>query len=152
MNDILRSSMRLLGLAVVAGMMTACEKSMIGEDMEALPDVNGNPKPTALKVMTRSGDSETTIGYPVHVYVFQDGTCKAMQTIASADDDLNIALVEGTYFISAVGGASAEDYNLPTETEATPTTALPLKEGKSLTDLMAASAEVTLVDGGTKSV
>ena len=159
MNAFMRGSMRVLGLVVVAGMMAACEKTMIGEEMEALRDVNGaattpdaNGKTAALQVMTRSGDSEATIGYPVHVYVFQDNECRALQTIASADDELDIALVEGTYFISAIGGAAAEDYNLPTMADASPSTALTLKEGKGLTDLMAASAEVTLVDGGTNVV
>ena len=159
MNAFMRGSMRVLGLVVVAGMMAACEKTMIGEEMEALRDVNGtatttdaNGKTAALQVMTRSGDSEATIGYPVHVYVFQGDVCKAVQTIASAEDNLNIALVEGTYFISAIGGAAAEDYNLPEMADASPSTALTLKEGKSLTDLMAASAEVTLVDGGTNVV
>lgn len=150
-NAFLHGSVRVMGLAVVAGMMAACETTTIGEEMEALSDANGFRR-AALKVVTRSGESETTIGYPLHVYVFQDGVCKAVQTITSEEANLNIALVEGSYSVCAIGGASAEDYNLPTEAEASPETALTLKEGKHLTDLMAASAQMTLVDGGANEV
>ena len=51
-----------------------------------------------------------------------------------------------------VGGASASDYVLPTVSNALTTSAITLQEGKKLTDLMAASATVTLVDGGTNTV
>ena len=88
----------------------------------------------------------------MQVYVFQGEECEAVQTIGDAGQTLNIPLVEGTYSVYAVGGASATDYNLPTKEDATSTTALTLKEGKSLTDLMAASAVATLVDGGTNTV
>ena len=163
-NAFLRGSMRVLGLAVVAAMMAACERTMIGEDWDALRNVNGSADVNgsgdasgaagkqALKVKTRSGDGEATVSYPVQVYVFQGEACKAVQTITSADDDLSISLVEGSYSVYAIGGASAEDYDLPTEDTASPTTALTLKDGKNLTDLMAASAEATLVDGGTNVV
>lgn len=163
-NAFLRGSMRVLGLAVVAAMMAACERTMIGEDWDVLRNVNGSADvdgsgdasgaagKQALKVMTRSGDGEATVSYPVQVYVFQGEACKAVQTITSAGDDLSISLVEGSYSVCAVGGVSAEDYDLPTEDAASPTTALTLKDGKNLTDLMAASAEATLVDGGTNVV
>ena len=154
MNAFMRSSMRLLGLAVVAGMLTACEKSMNGEEPELFPDANVGAKipDSGLRVMTRSGDGEATVCYPVQVFVFQGEACVAVQTIGSADDDVRIDLVEGTYNVCAVGGVSADDYILPTQEEATPATALTLKEGRGLTDLMAASATATLTDGGDNSV
>lgn len=41
-NAFLRGSMRVLGLAVVAAMMAACERTMIDEDWDALRNVNGS--------------------------------------------------------------------------------------------------------------
>ena len=86
------------------------------------------------------------------MYVFQGDDCKAVQTIGDEGQTLNIPLVEGTYSVYAVGGAGSTDYNLPTKDNATTTTALTLKEGRTLTDLMAAQATATLVDGGTNTV
>ncbi len=129
--------------------MVSCENDVIDEGTN-----NGAREANALlQIRTRSGGGEeATVSYPVQVYVFQGEECKAVQTIGDAGQTLNIPLVEGTYSVYAVGGASATDYNLPTKEDATSTTALTLKEGKSLTDLMAASAVATLVDGGTNTV
>ena len=130
--------------------MVSCENDVIEEGTG-----NGAREANALlQIRTRSGagGEEATVSYPVQVYVFQGEECEAVQTIGDAGQTLNIPLVEGTYSVYAVGGASATDYNLPTKEDATSTTALTLKEGKSLTDLMAASAVATLVDGGTNTV
>ena len=112
---------------------------------------SGEPN-AMLQVRTRAGGDEATISYPVQVYVFQGDECKAVQTIGDEGQTLNIALVEGTYSVYAIGGASSTDYNLPTKDNATTTTAMTLKEGRTMTDLMAASATATLVDGGTNTV
>ena len=138
-------------LMMAAAMLVACSK----DDAEDITGTSGNATANSLlQVTTRSGGStgEATVSYPVQVYVFQGEECRAVQTIGDAGQTLNIPLVEGTYSVYAVGGASATDYNLPTKEDATSTTALTLKEGKSLTDLMAASAVATLVDGGTNTV
>ena len=129
--------------------MAGCEKDVIEEGTN-----NGAREANALlQVRTRGGGgSEATVSYPVQVYVFQGDECKAVQTIGDEGQTLNIALVEGAYTVYAVGGASATDYVLPTTSEATTTTAIALKEGHDLTDLMAASATATLVDGGTNTV
>ena len=142
---------KILMLMMAAAMLVACSK----DDAEDITGTSGNATANSLlQVTTRSGGStgEATVSYPVQVYVFQGEECRAVQTIGDAGQTLNIPLVEGTYSVYAVGGASATDYNLPTKEDATSTTALTLKEGKSLTDLMAASAVATLVDGGTNTV
>ena len=130
-------------------MLVACSK-------DATDEATGDGAREAnalLQVTTRSGGAnDATIAYPVQVYVFQGDECRAMQTIGDEGQTLNIALVEGTYSVYAVGGASATDYTLPTKDNATTTTALTLKEGRTLTDLMTASAVATLVDGGTNTV
>ena len=136
---------------LAAVLLTACEKEL-DEIVENGGD--GQVKNSMLQVRTRGGSlgDETTIAYPVQVFVFQGNDCKAVQTIGDEGQTLNIPLVEGTYSVYAVGGAGSTDYNLPTKDNATTTTALTLKEGRTLTDLMAASATATLVDGGTNTV
>ena len=137
------SALAVLGL-------TACEKTL-GDD---IGDVgNEQVKNSVLQVRTRgaSGDG-ATVAYPVAVYVFEGDECKASQTIGDEGQTLNIALTEGTYSVYAVGGVSSSDYVLPSVSDALTTSAIALQEGKELTDLMTASATVTLVDGGTNTV
>ena len=145
--SLIASALAVLGL-------TACEKGLDGEADYMSPAATGQVTNSMLQVRTRGGSlgDETTIAYPVQVFVFQGDDCKAVQTIGDEGQTLNIPLVEGTYSVYAVGGAGSTDYNLPTKDNATTTTALTLKEGRSLTDLMAASATATLVDGGTNTV
>ena len=147
---------------MAAVVMSACGES----GLEERASVSDNAGAEALlQVRTRGGD-ETTVSYPVQVFVFAGNTsgsssggsggdgsgCLAVQTIGDAGQALNIALTEGTYSVYAVGGAGSADYVLPAKSEATTTTALMLKDGKALTDLMAASATATLTDGGTNTV
>ena len=138
---------------MAAAMMAACSKDAT-EEMLGGESGNGAAKNALLQVTTRgTGDADAaTVSYPVQVYVFQNDICRAVQTIGDAGQTLNIALTEGTYSVYAIGGASSTDYNLPTKDDATTTTALTLKDGKALTDLMAATATATLVDGGTNTV
>ena len=134
---------KILALAMAAVVLTACEKSIVDEELQT---------PNATLQVTTRGTNDAVVAYPVQVYVFQGEECKAVQTIGDAGQTLNIALTEGTYSVYAIGGASSTDYNLPTKEDATTTTALTLKDGKALTDLMAAKANVTLTDGGTNTV
>ena len=130
--------------------LTACEKTLdVGEDNTS----TGQVKNSVLQVRTRgaSGDGATVV-YPVAVYVFEGDECKTSQTIGDEGQTLNIALTEGTYSVYAVGEVSVLDYVLPSVSDALTTSAIALQEGKELTDLMAASATVTLVDGGTNTV
>ena len=130
--------------------LTACERTLdVGEDNAS----TGQVKNSVLQVRTRgaSGDG-ATVAYPVAVYVFEGDECKASQTIGDEGQTLNIALTEGTYSVYAVGGVSSSDYVLPSVSDALTTSAIALQEGKKLTDLMTASATVTLVDGGTNTV
>ena len=131
--------------------LTSCEKGLDDGIIDAGSEQVIN---SSLMVRTRGGSSteDATVGYPVHVYVFQGDECRAMQTIADEEQTLNIGLAEGTYSVYAVGGASEDDYIVPGADDATTTTAIALREGHSLTGLMSASATATLVDGGTNTV
>ena len=137
------SALAVLGL-------TACEKGLVDEAAVSTTGQVGN---SVLQVRTRgaSGDG-ATVAYPVAVYVFEGDECKASQTIGDEGQTLNIALTEGTYSVYAVGGVSSSDYVLPSVSDALTSSAIALQEGKVLTDLMTASATVTLVDGGSNTV
>ena len=128
---------------MAVAMLVACEKDVVDEATS-----NVVREANALLQVTTRGTNDATVSYPVQVYVFQGDDCKAVQTIGDEGQTLNIPLVEGTYSVYAIAGASATDYTLPTKDNA----ALTLKEGRTLTDLMAASATATLVDGGTNTV
>ena len=138
------SALAVLGL-------TACEKALV-DDIEDVG--NGQVKNSVLQVRTRAGGSadETTVAYPVTVYVFAGDECRAVQTIGDEGQTLNVPLVEGTYSVYAVGGASASDYLLPDASDALATSEIALREGHEHSDLMAASVTATLVDGGTNTV
>ena len=142
---------RILTFAIAATMMVACSKDATEDFIGGTSD--NKAASSLLQVRTRAGGGDgATVSYPVQVYVFQGEECKAVQTIGDEGQTLNIALVEGTYSVYAVGGASSTGYTLPTKDDATTTTALTLKAGQTQTDLMAATASVTLIDGGTNTV
>ena len=142
--SLIASALAVLGL-------TACEKTLVDD----IADVGSwQVKNSLLQVRTRSGGSpdEATVSYPVTVYVFQGDECKAAQTIGDEGQTLNIPLVEGTYSVYAIGGASVSDYVLPEVSDAVATSAITLRDGHEHSDLMAAQATVTLIDGGTNTV
>ena len=138
------SALAVLGL-------TACEKALV-DDIEDVG--NEQVKNSMLQVRTRAGGSadEATVAYPVAVYVFAGDECRAVQTIGDEGQALNIPLVEGTYSVYAIGGASVSDYVLPDASDALATSTIALREGHEHGDLMTASATATLVDGGTNTV
>ena len=139
---------------LAAVLLTACEKGPdeLGEGMS--PSPTGQVTNSVLQVRTRgtSPSEEATVAYPVQVYVFQGDKCKAVQTIGDEGQTLNIPLTEGTYTVYAIAGASSADYTLPTKSEATNSSPITLKDGRTLTDLMTATATATLVDGSTNTV
>lgn len=133
----------LVFVAVMALVLTGCGKDVVEDSVSQTSSV--------LQIRTRSG-GEAAVSYPVNVYVFQNDECKAEQVIGDADQSLKLTLPEGDYSVFAIGGADAETYTLPAKEDATKTTPLTLNEGKSLTDLMAASSTVTLIDGGSNTL
>ena len=144
---------KVLFWPLAAMLLTACEKGFVDDVADVAPA--GQAANSVLQVRTRSGGSagdESTVAYPIAVYVFAGEECRAVQTIGDEGQTLNIPLVEGTYTVYAIGGASSSDYVLPTQSEGTSTSPIMLKDGHSHGDLMTASATATLVDGGTNTV
>ncbi len=147
-NIFFASALVVLGLTACENGFDEYEENLSPVQTEQVAKAN-----SLLQLRTRAaGDEDATISYPVQVYVFKGNKCESVQTIGDKGQTLNVALVEGTYSIYAIGGASATDYTLPTKDEGTSSSAITLKDGRSLTDLMAASATATLVDGGTNTV
>ena len=145
---------KILFWPLAAVLLTACEKGLDVEE-DGMASGVGQVANSLLQVRTRAGGAgsdDATVAYPVTVYVFQGDECKAAQTIGDEGQTLNIALVEGTYSVYAVGGAAFSDYVIPSASDALTTSAIALREGKSHGDLMAATATATLVDGGTNTV
>lgn len=132
---------RLLPLVAIV-VLVACSKD---EVQEVTPNAT-------LQVKAGSDGSDTTVSYPVQVFVFQGNECCAVQTIGDAEQTLSIALAEGTYTLYAIGGAAYSDYALPSQSSATPASVISLISGHSHADLMTATATATLVDGGTNTV
>ena len=108
-QTLIASALAVLGL-------TACEKGLDAEG-EFTSSTASQVTNSVLQVRTRgtSPSEEATVAYPVQVYVFQGDKCKAAQTIGDEGQTLNIPLVEGTYSVYAIAGASATDYTLPTK-------------------------------------
>jgi len=119
----------------------------IDDDDELPPDIaEAN---STLTIVTRAGTEGAVISYPVHLYVFDNGTdkCVDQQTLGSASDNISFRLPAGSYSILAFAGATEENYNLPTIEEATRETVISLKDDKKHADLMASTSTVTLGEG-----
>ena len=147
----------ILAYGVMWGCGAATEKSGCALDVmdDEMSSDFGQVKNSLLQVRTRAGGvtlDGATISYPVTVYVFQGDECQAAQTIGDEGQTLNIPLTEGTYSVYAVGGASTENYVVPSASEALTTSVIALKEEHEHSDLMTASATVTLMDGEANTV
>lgn len=136
---------KLLLSLVVAFSMLACEKSDLEQEGTEFIPKEAN---STLQVRTRATSigGETTVSYPVNVYVFSGDKCVALQTISDETQMLNISLTEGSYAVYAIGGATPENYILPSKENATSAMAIALQEGKGHTDLMVAKSDVVLAD------
>ena len=154
LNSITTMNRKALFWPLAAVLLTACEKGLDEGGEYMSPTAAGQVTNSVLQVRTRSASpgEEATVAYPIAVYVFAGEECRAVQTIGDEGQTLNIPLVEGTYTVYAIGGASSSDYVLPTQSEGTSTSPIMLKDGHSHGDLMTASATATLVDGGTNTV
>lgn len=135
-------------LLIAACALLSCEQSELTQDTTEIVQKEAN---SVLQVRTRTSTTadEMTVSYPVNVYVFNGTKCVSLQTIADETQTLNISLTEGSYDVYAIGGATSENYVLPSETEATPAMSVTLRDGKSHADLMVTKSHVQLVDGGT---
>jgi len=151
-------------LFAMAATITSCSQNTVEDEEQQNNQKTAN---STLKVRATSntstgndssqtGSETSEINYPVNIYIFQmkettDGTasmgkCVALSTLTNDEEEISFNLIEGQYKICAVGGADTETYDLPTQTDATPESAIKLKEGKAYNDLMTATNTITLKD------
>ena len=133
--------MKAIGTILTVVLMTvalaSCEKSL-----EKAGATEGN---SVLTVMTRSGENDAKVSYPVTIYVMnEDGQCVRRLLLTSANDQLSMKLQPMTYHIYAVAGATDGDYTLPGQDDATATSEIALNEDAVHGDLMTASNTVTM--------
>lgn len=123
-------------------MLTSCSKTVSDID-DPSASYGGN---SSLSIITRSGNEDAIVSYPVKVYLFNsNSTCIAVQTLADEGDDLSIEeLKAGTYHVYAVGAAEENRYTLPTQDAAAATSTITLQENKVHEDLMLANNTVTI--------
>ena len=135
------NTMKAIGTILTVVLMTvalaSCEKTL-----EKAGATEGN---SVLTVMTRSGENDAKVSYPVTIYVMnEDGQCVRRLQLTSANDQLSMKLQPMTYHIYAVAGATDGDYTLPGQDDATATSEIALNEDAVHGDLMTASNTVTM--------
>jgi hypothetical protein len=147
-NSTLSTLTMLLVSCVI--MLTSCSKTVSDID-DPSASYGGN---SSLNIITRSGNEDATVSYPVQVYLFNsNNACIAVQTLADADDDLSIEdLKAGTYHVYAVGAAEENRYTLPTQDAAAATSTITLQENKVHEDLMLANNTVTIGQNETNQL
>lgn len=147
-KSLLKSFLLILTVALC---LPSCEKISIPSENEEFVSETSN---SLLQVRTRASETggEGSVSTPVTVYVFKGEECVALKTLYSTSESLSFILPKGTYYIFAIGGASADDYILPSKEEASPSMTIALREGKSHGDLMVAQSDATLTEGEENSV
>lgn len=130
---------------LLSAAFVSCEK-----ELSVAGSAEGN---SVLNVVTRSGESDAKVSYPVTVYVMNgDGQCVRRQQLLSASDQLQLKLQPMTYQVYAVGGATEGDYSLPGQEDATATSEVTLNADAVHGDLMTAKNTVTLTDAETTTL
>lgn len=131
-------------------MLTSCSKTVSDID-DPSASYGGN---SSLSIITRSGNEDAIVSYPVKVYLFNsNSTCIAVQTLADEGDNLSIEdLKAGTYHVYAVGAAEENRYTLPTQDAAAATSTITLQENKVHEDLMLANNTVTIGQNETNQL
>lgn len=142
------SALFLMGMLAVS---VSCSKSVTDEAVTNIETTDGN---STLNIVTRSGDSDAKLSYPVVLYLFNGtGQCLATQNLNSSEDAISFQnLRAGTYSVYAIGGADDSRYTIPTQTNATTTALVSLQEGKTHEDLMAGHNTVVIGDDETNQL
>ena len=104
------------------------------------------PKHPNVSIVARS-TSQEALSYPLSVYAFDEsGKCAAQQTIASAEEALNLALAPGNYRIIALSGQ--QGYTLSSgEVSATTRLSMTAKENYATVPLQRGEALVKVGNG-----
>lgn len=135
-------------LVTAVAALCSCEKTLVIDDEES---PSGLDEGTArLSVVTRVDNSGIDISTVTQgrIYVFNSaGKCVQLLSTDDSSTPATTLLPEGAYTLYAVGGPDLERFNLPTKSEATPTSVITLKSDKVMDDLLIKRANITLKEG-----
>jgi len=140
---------------IMPALLSACINHINDEVDNKQTQPDGTRGSATLKIQTRAdkGAADSKVSYPVQLYVFDSGgTCAATATIASETDPITFTLPTGTYSVSAIAGADAASYQLPSKEEATKSSSIVLREGYRHADLMTARNSVVLGEDETNTL
>ena len=130
-------------VAACCGLVTlgSCSQEVMNEELTA--------SERQMTIMTR-GEGEP-ITSPVRLYVFDSEDCVAVEALDEGVSSFTKNLPAGSYEVYALAGVDDTRYTLPSKEEATKTTAIALKDGQQLGDLMAGYSSITLSQDGENS-
>ena len=130
-------------VAACCGLVTlgSCSQEVMNEELTA--------SERQMTIMTR-GEGEP-ITSPVRLYVFDSEDCVAVESLGEGVSSFTKNLPAGSYEVYALAGVDDTRYTLPSKEEATKTTAIALKDGQQLGDLMAGYSSITLSQDGENS-
>lgn len=147
----MRNSYFLLGLLGLFPCLSSSCFQPVEDASEVLEDDVSAKKKSSLKLTTRSSTGE--IDYPVLVLAYDaDGNKQAQQVIASADEQIQLKLAEGSYHVSAITGYTAyvepksySSFDAMLKVPAEGTATKPLFVGSADVELGSKSATVEVV-------
>ena len=132
---------------VILLMMTivSCEKELLLDNSEN--DGQTSLVTSRLRITTRAVDDDGQLQAVKQgrVYVFNaQGQCVTVLSTTAEEGTFSTELPIGTYSLYAVGSDNLDNYVLPTQDEATPTSIITCAEGKTLGDLLLKKANIEL--------
>jgi len=132
---------------VILLMMTivSCEKELLLDNSEN--DGQTSLDTSRLSVTTRAAgeDGQLQAVAQGRVYVFNaQGQCVEVLQTTAEEGAFSTELPVGTYSLYAVGSDNLDNYVLPTQDEATPSSIVTCAEGKNLGDLLLKKANIEL--------
>lgn len=139
----------ILSILTVAAclLLPSCEKAILIDTEE--PSEELGERTAKLTVITRADDANNTVAQGC-IYVFNSaGKCVQLMSTTTGSNSATVMLAAGSYSLYAVGSDDLTRFNLPTQSNATPTSIITLAEGKTMGDLLLKKADVTLEDGET---
>ncbi len=141
-NYFANKMMVALSAASMLTVFTSCEKSVM-DDEGLAPGQVGNS--STLTVTTRGDGSEEDPVSQARIYIFdQTGKCVQLLSTDEQNNTADVRMPPGTYTLCAVGGTDLNRFDLPTLSDATTTSAVTLKDGEVMDDLLHKRLTLTL--------
>lgn len=135
----------LFAIIMAIVVLVSCSKDVMSDGENT---AEGDITLTVLTRAQGAGTTEMTVASPINIYVFDaTGKCVGVKSVDSESDAADFKLAEGVYSVNAIAGADANSYNLPDKENASQTSVVVLKAGKTHRDIMCAQSTARLVEG-----